>query len=75
MLASIAEVLVRTFKAKLVPRKTKEREKKKNEGDNIWKFWKLIKEAPSSLSLRASVFQHTSIQFLSSPLSHNYSLE
>lgn len=73
MLASIAEVLVRTFKAKLVPRKTKETEKK-NEGDNIWKFWKLI-EAPSSFSLRASVFQHTSIQFLSSPLSHNYSLE
>lgn len=74
MSASIAEVLVRTFKAKLVPRKTRETEKK-NEGDNIWKFWKLIKEAPSSLSLRASVFQHTSIQFLSSPLSHNYSLE
>lgn len=73
MLASIAEVLVRTFKAKLVPRKTTETEKK-NEGDNIWKFWKLI-EAPSSFSLRASVFQHTSIQFLSSPLSHNYSLE
>lgn len=73
MLASIAEVLVRTFKAKLVPRKTMETEKK-NEGDNIWKFWKLI-EAPSSFSLRASVFQHTSIQFLSSPLSHNYSLE
>lgn len=73
MLASITEVLVRTFKAKLVPRKTKETEKK-NEGDNIWKFWKLI-EAPSSFSLRASVFQHTSIQFLSSPLSHNYSLE
>lgn len=73
MLASIAEVLVRTFKAKLVPRKTRETEKK-NEGDNIWKFWKLI-EAPSSFSLRASVFQHTSIQFLSSPLSHNYSLE
>lgn len=74
MSASIAEVLVRTFNDKLVPRKTRETEKK-NKGDNIWKFWKLIKEAPSSLSLRASVFQHTSIQFLSSPLSHNYSLE
>lgn len=74
MSASIAEVLVRTFNDKVVPRKTRETEKK-NEGDNIWKFWKLIKEAPSSLSLRASVFQHTSIQFLSSPLSHNYSLE
>lgn len=73
MSASIAEVLVRTFNDKLVPRKTRETEKK-NEGDNIWKFWKLI-EAPSSFSLRASVFQHTSIQFLSSPLSHNYSLE
>lgn len=36
---------------------------------------KLIEEAPFSFSLRTSVFQHTSIQFLSSPLSHNYSLE
>lgn len=36
---------------------------------------KLIKEAPFTFSLRTSVFQHTSIQFLTSPLSHNYSLE
>lgn len=56
MLVLIIEVFVCIFKVKLVLRKIKEREKKKNEGDNIWKFWKLIKEVFFLFLLWVSVF-------------------